>query len=513
MANSIQNNKRVAKNTLYLYFRTLFVMAITIFTSRVILDVLGVDDYGIYNVVGGFVSMFSVLSGTLTAASQRYLAYELGKEEQNIGRIFSTTLIIHFILAIIILLLLESLGLWFVNYKMNIASERLYAANWVFQCSVLTFFINIISIPYNASIIAYERMSAFAYISIFEVVLKLVAVYLLYYLPYDSLIVYALFMLFVATILRLLYGMYCKRHFPECHLSASYDRRVFKEMLGFCGWNFVGSTAAVLNSQGINLLINLFFGVALNAARGIASQVDNAINTFVQNFMMALNPQITKSYAAKDFEYVNRMIILGTKFAFFLFWIICLPVYLNTDFILGVWLKKVPDYASLFIRLGLIYNLCQNLSQCLYTTMLATGNIKKYQIIVGGLSLMAFPVTYIFFRIGLPAEWGYWSMIIFSVICLVARLLLLKEMVPMFNPIYFLKKVVFPIAGTIFPSVVIAFLMHMYIPDTTWIKFIFESSVCVFVCAICIWYIGMSIPERNKLMTLVKNKLQPRCMS
>ncbi|MCM1312634.1 MAG: oligosaccharide flippase family protein [Bacteroides sp.] len=509
-ADNLHSNTRVAKNTLYLYFRTLFVMGVTIFTSRIILDALGIEDYGIYNVVGGFVSMFSVLSGTLTVASQRFIAYELGKENPEIKKVFSTTVSIHILLAFIILVILESVGIWFLNCKMNIAPERLYAANWVFQCSVITFCINIISIPYNAAIIAYEKMSAFAYISIFEVVAKLVSVYALYMVAFDSLIIYAVLMLFVAVILRVLYGVYCNYKFKECRYILSLEKNTFKEMLGFSGWNFIGSSAAILNGQGINMLINIFFGVTLNAARGVATQVDTAINTFVQNFMMALNPQITKSYAAGDFEHVNKMIIFGTKFAFFLFWILCLPIYLNTDFILNVWLNKVPKYTAVFVQLSIIYTLCQNLSQCLYTAMLATGRIKKYQITVGGLSLLAFPMTWIFFKMGFPVELGYWSMIFFSIVCFAARLYLLQTMIPLFSGWNFIKKVIAPIFYTIVPTVIVIYIGHQYIMETTWKSFIVESLGCIVICCIAIFYLGLTQKERDLICRLVVDKIKSK---
>ena len=330
------NSKRVAKNTLYLYLRTLLVMLISIYTSRIILDVLGIEDYGIYNVVGGFVSMFSVLSGTLTAASQRFLAFELGTNNPDVKTVFSTSVTIHLVLALCVFLLLEILVIWFLNYKMNIPTERLYAANWVFQCSVLTFCISLISIPYSAAIIAYEKMSAFAYISILDVVLKLLAVYVLYLIKYDVLIVYAVLMLLIATMQRFIYNLYCSRNIKDCCYRFTYNRNVFLQMLKFSGWNFIGSSAAVMNGHGINMIVNLFFGVSMNAARGIASQVEHATSAFVQNFMMALNPQLTKSYASGDYAYVNKLIILGTKYCFYLNWIICLPIIINCDYILDI---------------------------------------------------------------------------------------------------------------------------------------------------------------------------------
>lgn len=503
---NIRASKRVAKNTLFLYFRTLLVMTITIYTSRIILDVLGVEDYGIYNVVGGFVTMFSVLSGTLTAASQRYIAYELGKKKSDVKNIFSNIITIHLLMAMVMLVLLETAGLWFLNCKMNIAPERVTAANWVFHFSVITFCVNLISIPYNSAIIAYEKMSVFAYFSIFEVVSKLAAIYALYAIQFDSLIVYAGFMLIIAVILRFVYGFYTTKHFPDCRFKLSFDKQAFKEMIVFSGWNFIGSSAAILNGQGINLLINLFFGVTFNAARGIATQVDNAINTFVQNFMMALNPQITKSYAAQDYPYVNRMIYLGTKYAFFLFWILAFPVFLNTDYILSVWLKQVPDYTTLFIRLGIIYNLAQTLSQCLYTAMLATGRIKKYQLIVGGLSLLAFPATYVFYMIGLPSEWGYWSMIIFSVVCLIARLFLLREMVPLFSIKDYTKGVVVPLLYTLIPSAWVIILAHRFFQSKVWLGFLLETTWCVTITCVFVYLIGLSKTERGYIRIFVFNK-------
>lgn len=510
MSQSSDNNKRIAKNTFFLYIRTLFVMVISIFTSRIVLDVLGIEDYGIYNVVGGFVSMFSVLGGTLTAASQRFLSFELGKETPQMRKVFSTTVCIHIVIALLIFIILESVGLWFLNSKMNIAEQRMVAANWVFQCSVLTFCINLISIPYNAAIIAYEKMSAFAYISIFEVTAKLAMVYVLYITSMDSLILYAIFMLLVAMALRLIYGWYCTSKFKECRFSLSFDKTTFHEMLGFSSWNLIGSSAGILNNQGINVLMNIFFGVSLNAARGIAQQVDNAINTFVQNFLMALNPQITKSYASGDFKYINKMIIYGTKLAFFLFWLLCFPVYINAEFILDLWLKKVPANAALFVRLALVFTLCQTLSQCLYTTMLATGKIKKYQIIVGGLSIMAFPTAWLFFKLGLPGEFGYWAMIIFSLICLVARLFLLKEMLPDFLPLVFAKKVIIPIIGTIILPIVLLLLYHSTVKEVSAKSFCIETILSLVVNFVSIWTISMSKKERTSVITVVKRNIKYR---
>lgn len=502
-----QNGKRLAKNTMLLYFRTLFVMAVSLYTSRVVLQVLGVEDYGIYNVVGGFVSMFALLSGSLTVASQRFMAYELGREKADVRRVFSSTVTIHIFLALLLFVLLECVGLLLLNYKINIPPARIQAANWVFHCSVITFCVNIISVPYNATIVAYEKMSAFAYVSVLEVVLKLTAVFALYKLRYDSLILYALFMMLIAIALRFIYGWYCHARFEDCRYSFFVDKQMFKKLLSFSGWNFIGSAAGVLNNQGINILTNLFFGVALNAARGIAAQVDGAINTFVSNFMMALNPQIIKSYASGDYESLNRMIIVGTKAASFLFGLFCLPFFVNAEFVLEIWLGNVPEHSVLFVRLGFVFMLCQNFSQCLYTAMLATGRIKKYQIIVGGLSIMAFPTAWVFFKLGLGGEWGYGAMIIFSIICLIVRLPILQGMVPGFKSLMFVKKAVLPIAFATFPVVLASYFIHSCFPKTNITYFFLESMIYFFLCVVAIFFLGLSSFERTGLIKAIRKRI------
>lgn len=328
MINNIENNKRIAKNALLLYFRTFFTMAVALYTSRVILKVLGIEDYGIYNVIGGVVAMFSAISGTLSSSISRFLTYELGENKsERLNRIFSTSVNIQVIISIIIILTGEIVGVWFINYKMQIPAERLIAANWVFQCSLFTFIINLISIPYNACIIAHEKMSAFAYISILEVTLKLVIVYSLLISPYDKLITYAILLTVVSLFIRSTYSIYCKRHFTECKYHLSYEKKLLKEMLSFAGWSFLGNSAYIFNTQGINILINIFFGVTLNAARGITTQVEGAIMQFVNNFTMAINPQITKSYASGEKDYMFSLICQGAKYSYILLLFFVIPFF------------------------------------------------------------------------------------------------------------------------------------------------------------------------------------------
>lgn len=318
MLEDSQKNKRIAKNTLLLYVRMLFSMLISLYTSRVILQTLGVKDYGIYNVVGGVVTMFSILSGSLSAAISRFITYELGKgDTKKLSTIFSSVVNIQIGLSLIIVLLAETIGLWFLNVKMNIPADRMYASNWVYQLSILTFVLGLISVPYSAVIVAYERMSTFAYIGIFETTAKLVVVYMLLLFTCDKLILFATLMAMIALIIRFIYGVYCKRHFEECNYKFVYDNTLFKKMFSFAGWNFLGAGSALLMSQGVNILMNMFFGVTLNVARGIANQVDNAVQQFVNNFTTAINPQITKSYATDNLSYMHQLVSVGSKYSFF----------------------------------------------------------------------------------------------------------------------------------------------------------------------------------------------------
>lgn len=408
MQDSQQNNKRIAKNTLLLYVRMFFMMAISLFTSRVILNTLGVTDYGINNVVGGLVAMFSLLSGSLSSAISRFITFELGKNRlDRLKIVFSTSVNIQLIMAVVIIIVAEIVGVWFLNYKMNIPADRMYAANWVLHCSILAFAVNLISIPYNASIIAHERMSVFAYISIVEAVLKLAIVYMIYVSPLDRLITYTVLFLCVAVIIRFVYGTYCSRHFEECKYEMKLDCVLFKEMSNFAGWNLFGNTAYLLNTQGVNMLMNVFFGVTVNAARGIAVQVEGAVTQFVNNFMTALNPQITKSYAVGDFEYMVQLVCRGSKFSSFIMLIFIVPFELEADIILKIWLGVVPDYAATFLRLVLFTTLATIIGNPLLVAIMATGKVKRYQIMITSCGCLVFPLSWIAFKMGYPAHTTY----------------------------------------------------------------------------------------------------------
>lgn len=509
MSNTTENNKRIAKNTLLLYFRMLFLMAISLYTSRVVLNALGVEDFGIYNVVGGVVAMFSVLSGSLSSAISRFITYELGKgNQENLNKIFSSAVTIQLGLAGIIILLAETIGIWFLNVKMNIPEVRMEAANWVFQFSILTFAINLISVPYNASIIAHEKMSAFAYISILEAVGKLFIAYLITITPMDKLIFYAILMCVVALIVRFTYGNYCKRHFCECTYHFIWDKQLLKSMFSFAGWNFIGASSAVLRDQGGNVVINLFCGPAVNAARGIAFQVNNAVNQFVVNFMTALNPQITKSYAAGDKGYMMTLIFQGARLSFYMLLLLSLPILVNTHYILALWLKIVPEHAVLFVQLILIFALSESISQPLITAMLATGKIRNYQIIVGGLQMMNLPISYILLRLGYFPEVVIVIAICISQCCLAARLILLRGMIGLSITKY-LKNVYLNIIVVSIIAVILPLISAYYIKES-FSNFIFISLIAVICTFSSIYFIGCNNQERefiHQKLGTIKSKI------
>jgi O-antigen/teichoic acid export membrane protein len=478
-------------------------MGVSLYTSRVVLNTLGVDDFGIYNVVGGVVAMFSLLSGSLSAAVSRFLTFELGKGDNlQLKKVFAISVEIHIVLAVSILLFAEFIGVWFLNTKMNISESRIVAANWVLQCSIFTFIINLISVPYNAAIIAHENMKAFAYISIVEVLLKLIIVYTLFFILFDKLIVYAILLLVVAIIIRIIYGVYCKRKFEECSIHLTYDKKLVKEIAGFAGWNFIGSSSVVLRDQGVNIVLNIFCGTLVNAARGISFQVNNAINGFATNFMTAINPQITKSYALGDYKYMMNLIQQGARLSFYLLFIISLPVLIETNQILTLWLKIVPEHTVAFVRLILIFAMLESISGTLITAMLATGRIRNYQIVVGGLQLLNFPVSYILLKNGLFPEITMVIAIVISMCCLIARLWMLKSMIHISIKRYIINVII----NVVITSFIAASLpcLIMYVLEPSFLRFLLILFFSFFSSLVVIYFIGCSKNEQ----LFIKNKVE-----
>lgn len=498
------NNKRIAKNTLLLYVRMLFTMAVSLFTSRVILNTLGVEDYGINNVVGGIVTMFSVLSGSLSSSISRFITFELGKGNiERLKTIFSTGVNIQLGMSVLIIIIAEAVGIWFLNAKMNIPADRMVAANWVFQCAILTFVLNLLSVPYNAAIIAHEKMSAFAYISVVEVSLKLIIVYMLMISPFDRLETYAVLLLLVGAVIRFIYGYYCKRHFEECTYHFVFDKPVLKEMTGFAGWNFLGNGAYMLNTQGVNILMNLYFGVAVNAARGIATQVDAALKQFVNNFTTAVNPQITKSYAQGDLDYMHKLVCRSAKFSAFLMMFFAVPIILETNTILTIWLKTVPDYAVIFLQWIIISSFMDTvLANSLVTSMFATGKIKRYQIIVTTVGCLVFPLSWIAFKLGFEPQVGYILYFFIYTILLFVRLYLLKDMVKLPVMMY-IREVLYKLAPVIVVGFAIPGILILTM-DASWLRLILVCLLSVLVTAASEYFIGLSNKEKDFVAEKIK---------
>lgn len=499
MADNSSNNKRLAKNTLVLYVRMMVIMVVNLYISRVILENLGVDDYGIYNVVGGFVTMFSLLSNSLANAISRFITIELGKDDlQKLRTVFSTSLAVLIILSILIFLLIEAFGIWFLNAKMQIPESRLVAANWVLHCSALTFVVNLISIPYNSSIIAHEHMSAYAYISIAEVLLKLFAIMAVVLFTSDRLIVYSLLMLAAAVVIRILYGVYCSRHFSECRSKLILDRTLLREISSMASWNILGSGASVLNNQGINLLINLFFSVTVNAAVGIANQIYNAVTSFSSSFTTALNPQITKTYARGEYDSMRYLVYKGARFSFYLMLVLSLPIIIEAPTILKLWLKTVPPHTVIFARLTLVSALISVLTTCLFTVSMATGKIKLYQTVVGSLALSTFGFTYIAYALGAPVEATYFISIIVNSAIMVARILIVNRTVPINVKAYFTEVVLNAFVVTV-ASAALPCILHIFLEHNI-VTFLFVCAVSVLSVCACSLFVGMRKSERDTVI-------------
>ena len=401
-----ENSRRIAKNTVLLYFRMLLLMFIGLFTSRVVLKSLGVEDYGVYGAVGGLVMLFTVVTNSVSQSISRYITWHLGKGV-NLHRVFSTAVLMQLLFCALLLVLTETLGLWWLDGHMNIPAGRMDAAHWVLQCSMGVLMVNLLSVPFNATIISHERMDVFAWISIGEAVLKLSVALLIAFAAGDKLILYAILMLAVAVLVRMAYGVTCRKLFPETRGAVVFDGKLLKEMTAFAGWNVLGSGAYIVNTQGINQLVNIFFGVALNGARLVATQVENIIKQFITNFLTALNPQITKSYAAGDRSYCFELVNKGIKFSGLILTLIGIPLVLEAPILLHLWLGNVPDFAVVFTRLTVLCILADMLFNPLVTLIQADGRVKAYYLVSSAVALVAFAASWIAFKAGAPAEVSY----------------------------------------------------------------------------------------------------------
>lgn len=506
MAESAYSGKRVAKNTLILYIRMIFMMLLTLYTSRVVFKVLGVEDYGLYDVVGGFVSMFSLLSASLSTSVSRFITFELGRGDiEKLRRVFSTAIIIQLSMAILMAVIIGGVGLWYLANKMNIPDGRLTAAYWVLFCSIGSFGVGLISTPYNACIIAHEKMEAFAFISILDAILKLLIVFFLQLIPIDKLVSYAILMLAVSVFIRGIYSFYCQRHFEECHFKFSWEKSLLKDMGGFAGWSFFGEASWVLNTQGVNLLVNSYFGVTLNAARGIANQVNSAVYRFASNFMTALDPQITKSYASGDLSATRSIVCRGSRLSFFLLLIFAIPICLETPIILKIWLDSPPEHSISFTRLSIICSMLLILSTPLVKAQYATGKIKQYQIVNTLCSLWVFPLTWVAFHFKASPEWSYYIFVIIYFILIFVRVALVVKLIGLSW-----KEYLRDVLSRCFLTSVVAFiipltLLHL-MPEGI-IRLIAVTMVSVLTTCASVYWLGMGKEERQSVWSFIASRI------
>ena len=499
-------SSRIARNTLMLYIRMFILMLVGLFTSRVVLDALGENDFGIYSVVGCVVAMFTIISGALNSAVSRFITFEMGKGSgAQLNKVYSTAVTIQLILAVIVVILAEPIGLWFIENKMTIDPTRIPAAKWVLHFSLISFVINLMSVPQMASITAHEKMTAYAYIGIMDGLLRLAVAFLILYSPFDRLIYYSVLMAGVVLLVRMAYGLYCRANFPECRYRPVFDRLLMKEMFSFAGWNFIGVSSGVLRDHGGNILVNLFSGPAVNAARGVAVQLNGAVQGFVTNFMTAVNPQITKSYASGENEYMFSLVRKASRLSFCLLYLLALPVIFNAEYVLEIWLKDVPEHAPLFVQLFLIFALSESLSNPMITAMLATGNIRRYQILVGGLQLLNLPVSYVCLKLGAVPEVTVIVAIVISQICLWARLIMLSKatgfpMAPFVSDVYvtLMLKVV--------PASLVLPLLVALVKPEGFAGFAASALMCVLGTLLGVWLLGLENEEKQWVL----NKFRKR---
>lgn len=501
-----ENNKRIVKNTLFLYVRMLLIMGVSLYTVRAILNLLGVVDYGIYNVVGGVVTLFSFISGTLTTSSQRYFSIELARNDiKALQKIFCLNVTVFAIIILGIIILAETIGLWFVNTQMTIPENRLLAANIVYQLSILAFGFQMFSIPYNALIVAHEKMSAFAYIGIIEVILKLLVVFILTITDTDKLILYGILMSIIALLITSIYHIYCRTHFIESRFYFYWNRTEIMELMSFSGWHFLGTIAVVVRGQGINLLINLFFNPAINAARAIAFQIDAATGQLSNNFFVAVKPQIYKLYSKGELTELHNLVFRSTIMCFFLVSLLVFPVMSNTSFILHIWLKNIPDYCIVFTQLVLVNSLIDSTSGPTIAPALATGRIKKYELIVAFLIGLNLPVSYLLLKLGGEPELTVLVSIVLSVITAFVRAFLLKNMIEMPVGKYFILFTKLIIVSLISFGI----LQYLFVDMIeSWFKLIVMSFSSALLLLFVYYFIIIDSIDRECIIHFVKTKIQ-----
>lgn len=497
---------RIAKNSLMLYVRMLLAMLIGFYTSRLVLQELGIEDFGIYSVVGGVVAMFGLLNMSMANTSSRFITMALGKGNvEELKDVFSTSLTIHILLGVLIILLAEPIGLWFLHHEMQIPEARVEAAVWVFHCSVAMAFFYILSVPYHAMIVAYERMSVFAYFSLIDLVLRLGVVLALPYFVVDKLKIYGVLLLGVQVLMQFLYWQYCYRNFKESRLGLSWNKSTVKEMSTFAGWSLFGDSSAVLFSQGINILLNVFFGPVVNAGRGIAVQVQGVVNRFIGGFQTAINPQLMKSYASQDYVYMHKLIYASSKFSCFLFLLIAMPVFFEAPLLLVWWLKTVPEYTVTFLRIVLFISLVDCLANPLIISAKATGKIRRYQSVLGTFLLLIVPIAYIFLKLGFPSHTVFVVHLVMACLGHCIRILLIKTLIDLDIKEYvsqvILKVLIVLLLAPIFPA-----FFYWNLQEGIW-RFILVGAGALLSIAAMVWSFGIDLNEKERIVKQMRKYL------
>lgn len=502
-----QNYKRIAKNTMFLYFRMIIIMVVSFYTVRVVLDTLGITDFGLYNLVASFVIIMAFLNNTLTSGTQRFLTFEIGKNDiAKLKKTFSTALLIHIALAFIILIIGETIGLWFLYEKMNIPAERLDATFWVYQLAIISTMIGVTQVPYDALIIAHEKMQIFAYIGILEAILKLVIVYLLVVSSYDKLISYAILILLVSLLIAFLYRAYCVKNYQESHFEFSFDKDIVKSMLHFSGWNIFGTLGALLSNQGINIILNIFFGPIAVAARAISMQVSGGLSQFVNGFQQAVTPQITKLYASNQLEEMNKLLYQNSKYAFLLLLFLALPVLMQTEYILNLWLVDVPENTVLFCQIIIVHSLVYAIMRPFIMAIHAVGIMKPINLTAGIILMLVIPISYLFLKYDFPIYTPLVIHLIATIIEFSFELYFLKKYIQV-SLIQILLKVLVPISLVMSISYFLIYLLKSNIESSNLFYFGLITICSMIIVFTTSYNIALNKETKMKIKYKLKEKL------
>lgn len=508
MDSNTQNTKRIFKNTIILYARMIVIMLITLYSSRIILQALGISDYGLYNVVGGVVLLLAFLRSSLTSATQRFLSYEMGRKERNrLKDVFSMCLNTHILISVVILILAETIGLWFLNTQIQIPEGREIAANWVFHFSVMSLVLSVITVPYHACTISHERMSFFAWVSILDAILKLGFAFALMFTSSDRLILYGGLVMLTSVINLLLYWIYDRINFSETKFQLFWDKGMFKQIFSFSGWTVMGQLAVVGSTQGKNILVNIFYSVSANAAMGVAHQVNAALVSLTSNFQTAFQPQITKSYAAKDFDFLNSLICSASKASFFLLFIVSLPFMLNIDWVLNLWLTEVPEYANTFCILYIVASILNAMAAPLWISIFATGQIKNYQIAVMIAFFTEIVIIYLLFGVGFPPTAALAAKVILNAILIIIRVIYARKTMECFSISRFFYSVLIPLSLSTIVTMAFAISGYYYINMDSKILTIVYTVTVFAISILSAYYIGLSKKERVTITSFVTKRI------